>query len=69
AKAPAASSVSMEARELESLVGRVMDAKLAPIKEALGEIRTQGPGLKDIIGGLGWIFGLLGIAAYMKYRK
>lgn len=61
--------VPVDLRELEALVGRVMDAKLVPVKEALGEMRSQGPGMKDIIGGLGWIFGLLGIAAYMKYKK
>ncbi|CAK7058472.1 MAG: hypothetical protein DELT_01316 [Desulfovibrio sp.] len=28
-----------------------------------------GPGLRDIVGGLGWIVGLLGLATYIKYRR
>ncbi len=55
------------AEELEAIVGRVVDAKLAPLKQAVA--RQQDPGLRDIIGGLGWIIGLLGLAAYMKYRR
>jgi len=58
----------LSAQELEALVGRVLDAKLAPLKSELAQARDRGPDLRDIIGGLGWILGLLGLAAYMKYR-
>jgi hypothetical protein len=59
----------LSADELETVVGRVVDAKLAPIRQALARQETQGPRLQDIIGGLGWIIGLLGIAAYMRRRN
>ena len=55
--------------ELEAVVGGIMDAKLAPIRQALARQEEQGPRLQDIIGGLGWIIGLLGIAAYMKRKN
>lgn len=64
-----AATPSPDARELEALIGRVMDAKLAPIKQSLARQEDRGPSLKDVIGGLGWILGLLGLATYMKYRR
>ena len=27
-----------------------------------------GPSLKDIVGGIGWIFGLVGVAAWFRRR-
>lgn len=46
----------------------VLDARLAPIKRAVLEQSEAGPGLREIVGGIGWIFGLIGIAAYFKSR-
>ncbi len=62
---------AVDSERLEAIMGDVLDAKLAPLKQAL--VRLEGeqdaPGLRDIVGGLGWILGLLGAAAYMKYRR
>ena len=66
---PPPSTVTMPKDELETLIGKVLDAKLAPIKQSLARQETSGPGVQDIIGGIGWILGLVGIAAYMKSRK
>lgn len=60
---------SMSVAELEALVGRVVDDKLAPIRHTLARQAENDPGIKDIIGGIGWIFGLFGVAMYMKYRR
>lgn len=54
--------------DVEEVVGAVLDARLAPIKRSLLEHGQRGPELRDIIGGIGWIFGLVGIAAYFKSR-
>ena len=58
---------------LEAIVGRVLDAKLAPVKETLGQVLAEqantDPELKDIVGGLGWIAGLLGLVTYIRYRR
>lgn len=67
--APAAPAPPLTAEDLEALIGNVMDAKLAPIKQTLARQEADGPAVKDIIGGIGWILGLLGIAMYMKYRR
>lgn len=54
--------------DVEEVVGTLLDARLAPIRRALLEQDQRGPGLQEIIGGIGWIFGLVGIAAYFKSR-
>jgi nickel transport protein len=68
AQLPAASG-TMAATELEALIGKVMDAKLAPIKQTLARQADSGPGLRDVIGGIGWIIGLLGLATYIKHKR
>lgn len=54
--------------EMEEIVNTALDAKLAPIKRAMLEQTESEPGMKEIVGGIGWIFGLVGIAAYFKSR-
>jgi nickel transport protein len=67
--APTVAATGLNPAELEALLGKVLDAKLAPIKHALAAQDNDGPSLRDIVGGLGWILGLLGVAAYMQARK
>ena len=55
--------------ELERVVARAVDARLAPVTAALARQQDSAPGIRDIIGGIGWILGLLGLATYMKYRR
>jgi nickel transport protein len=68
-----ASGRQVSPEELEKIVRKVVDRslseKLHPLLLMLSEIRNPDPGLKDILGGLGYIFGLVGIAAYIKSRK
>lgn len=54
--------------EVERIVNTALDAKLSPIKHLLAEQVEAGPSLRDIIGGIGWIFGLVGVAAYCRRR-
>lgn len=60
---------SLDAAELEALIGKVLDAKLAPIKQTLARQEDGPPNARDIIGGIGWILGLLGVATYLKYKR
>lgn len=57
---------SLSRQELEEIINIALDAKLAPIKRAV--LEKQGPGLTEIIGGIGWILGLAGVVAYFKGR-
>jgi len=47
----------------------MLDAKLAPVKSMLAESLDPAPSMTEILGGIGWIFGLMGVAAYFKSRK
>ena len=47
----------------------VVHSELAPVKRMLAEMHDSGPGVTEILGGIGYIFGLFGVAAYMKSRK
>lgn len=51
--------------EVEAVVRR----ELEPIKRMLADMNQSGPGVTEIVGGIGYIIGLFGIAAYMKSRK
>ncbi len=66
---PPANRYPLDAAELEAIIGRVIDAKLAPLKQAVLQQQKSEPGLRDIVGGIGWILGLLGLATYLKYRR
>lgn len=54
--------------DVERIVNAALDAKLTPIKRVLAEQMEAGPDLKAIIGGIGWIFGIVGVAAYFRRR-
>ncbi|MCK5681419.1 hypothetical protein KAI46_11480 [bacterium] len=55
--------------ELERVVAKVVAEKLHPLIAMLAELRNPKPGLKEILGGLGYIIGLVGIATYFQSRK
>ncbi|MEF3695829.1 hypothetical protein [Desulfolutivibrio sp.] len=54
---------------LLAAMDRMLDAKLAPVKTLLAEAMDPAPSMTEILGGIGWIFGLMGVAAYFKSRK
>ncbi len=63
------SNASQEA-ELEAIVERVLERKLAPIRRMLVEQAMRGPNWRDVLGGLGWIAGIVGIAmAITAHRR
>jgi len=54
--------------ELEAAVGKIIDSKLQPVMKILLELREKGgkPGVTEVLGGIGYIIGILGIIAYFK---
>lgn len=48
-----------------------LDRKLAPVLSELRRLRraAERPGVTEVIGGIGYIVGLMGLAAYLRYRK
>jgi nickel transport protein len=61
--------LAIEPNELEAIIESILDKKLKPITRMLADIRQTGPGVEDIFAGIGYIFGLVGIAAYVHSRK
>ncbi|MGD9097866.1 MAG: hypothetical protein PVF97_07245 [Desulfobacterales bacterium] len=57
-----------EAGELQAMIEAALDKKLAPFLRRLEE-QHQGPALKDIFGGIGYIVGIVGLVAYMQSRR
>ncbi len=55
--------------QLEDVIDKALDRKLAPIIKLIRDTRREGPTLTEIIGGIGYIFGLFGLFLYFKSRK
>lgn len=58
-------------RELETIVEQVIEKKTAPIMKKLTKIeeQMQKPSLQEILGGVGYILGLMGIGIYFRYKS
>ena len=62
---------SISSADIQEAVEKALDKKLKPILNQLTESRQKETETKvtDIIGGIGYILGLVGIGAYFNYRK
>jgi nickel transport protein len=69
AKTQAAVYAGASRSEIEAIVEKALDKKMKPVLEMLAESNAKGPDLGDIIGGIGYIIGLVGIGAYFHNRK
>lgn len=65
----AAPDSAIEPNELETIIESILDKKLKPITRMLADMHQKGPTVADIFAGIGYIFGLVGIAAYVHSRK
>lgn len=63
-----APGVAVLQEDVQRAVEKALDKKLRPIMKMLDESRTRSS-LRDILGGIGYILGLVGIAAYIHARK
>lgn len=68
ARPPQASAAPDLAAALEAALERALERKLAPVSRALAELAEPRVRVADVVGGLGWIAGLVGAAAYFKHR-
>lgn len=55
--------------ELEEVINKALDARFNSINRLLSDVYSSGPSMRDIIGGIGWIFGLFGVAALVHSRR
>lgn len=59
----------LSAQDIQAIVEKSLDNKLGPIVRKLSVKEHTGPNVKDIAGGIGYIFGLVGIGTYFNYRR
>jgi nickel transport protein len=68
-EAPSPAAASSLPPGFDKALEKALDKKLAPIMRTLAEMQEPKIRLTDVLGGLGYIFGLVGVAAYVKSRK
>jgi nickel transport protein len=68
---PAAAQIEQAVeRAVAKALGQQLDQRLAPLTAQVAKLASErAVSLQDVIGGLGYILGLLGLAAYLKSRQ
>jgi nickel transport protein len=69
-KTESPSPVQVNADEIRKIVEKSLDSRLRPIARSIARLQEEkGPGLTEIVGGIGYIFGTMGLLLYFKERK
>jgi nickel transport protein len=50
-------------------VEKALESRLQPVVRMVVEQQTKGPGIREILGGIGYILGLMGLGVFLVYRK
>lgn len=53
---------------IQTQVEATIRRELTPVKQMLAELSQAGPGMTEIVGGIGYIVGIFGILAFIKSR-
>jgi nickel transport protein len=74
AEAPAAGpfpkAVERGPEQIRAVVEEALDARLEPLMRELARARKkEGPGLTEVVGGIGYIVGIMGLVMYFRSRK
>jgi nickel transport protein len=64
-----ATAVGLSRQEVKQLIDASLDRKLAPIANMLADSIDHEPTMSEVIGGIGYIFGLVGVALYFSNRR
>lgn len=62
-------AVGLSRQEVKALIDESLDRKLTPITNMLADSLDRGPKVSEVIGGIGYIFGLVGVALYFANRR
>ena len=68
AKESAPGAASPPPAGIDPAIEKALDKKLAPVLRMLAEMHEQKVRLTDVLGGIGYIIGLVGVAAYFKRK-
>lgn len=66
---PAAATAAIDETALRRVMDEALDKRLGHINRQLAALADPAPGVRDIVGGIGWIIGLFGMAALVRGRK
>jgi len=61
--------LSLSKEEIKELIDESLESKLTPIVKILSEMQTRGPSITEVIGGIGYIVGLMGVALYFLSKR
>ena len=54
---------------VEKAVTKALNKKITPLTRIVADLEQKGPTINEILGGIGYIFGLMGVAIYFSSRK
>lgn len=54
---------------VEKAVTKALNKKITPLTKMVADLEEKGPTMTEIFGGIGYIFGLMGVALYVSSRK
>jgi nickel transport protein len=66
---PPVSTSGLTSEDLQLAIEAALDKKLKPVMKMLAESRQSGPSIRDVLGGIGYILGLVGLATFVQYRR
>jgi len=58
-----------EVEQIRMIVEEALEEKLKPVMRLLSKPRTEGISFAQVMGGIGFIFGIMGIILYFRGRK
>ena len=61
--------LGLRKEKVQELIDKSLDRRLTPIVKILAELQTEGPSMTEVIGGIGYIVGLMGVALYFLSRR
>lgn len=56
-------------KDLENIIERIISREIAPIKMDISEMKEHKTDIRDILGGIGYILGIMGIILYFKSKS
>jgi nickel transport protein len=59
----------LDPAEIEKAVDRALEKRLEPVMAILADLNDPEPGIREIVGGIGYIVGLAGVAFYVSARR
>ena len=61
--------VGLSREDIQKIIDDALEKKLAPVLDKMAKTYGQGPSLTEIIGGIGYIIGLVGVALVVTNRR